>query len=156
MRLSTLDPRTRRQQESQNHNNRFNKQNNTFARASHFFVLFFQLDVFARLRCENARRANVEILFLSWNLDIRSVGIQLQLGSPTFDKVSGQEKSRWSLKERKFTFSATFSLQSRHWILKSLQKYNRAATIALVCEQKLYPVLVSWRLKSYPAVNRAF
>ena len=33
-------------------NNRFNKQNNNFARASHFFVYFFP--VFARLRPENA------------------------------------------------------------------------------------------------------
>ena len=32
-------------------NNRFNKQNNNFARASHFFVHFFP--VFARLRREN-------------------------------------------------------------------------------------------------------
>ena len=33
-------------------NNRFNKQNNNFARASQFFVHFFP--VFARLRRENA------------------------------------------------------------------------------------------------------
>ena len=33
-------------------NNRFNKQNNNFARASHFFVHFFP--VFARLRRERA------------------------------------------------------------------------------------------------------
>ena len=33
-------------------NNRFNKQNNNFARVSHFFVHFFP--VFARLRRENA------------------------------------------------------------------------------------------------------
>ena len=32
-------------------NNRFNKQNNNFARASHFFAHFFP--VFARLRREN-------------------------------------------------------------------------------------------------------
>ena len=36
----------------QNENDRFNKQNNNFARASHFFVQFFA--VFARLRRENA------------------------------------------------------------------------------------------------------
>ena len=40
-----------RQRERQK-NNRFNKQNNNFARASHFFVHFFP--VFARLRRENA------------------------------------------------------------------------------------------------------
>ena len=40
-----------RQRERQR-NNRFNKQNNNFARASHFFVHFFP--VFARLRPENA------------------------------------------------------------------------------------------------------
>ena len=31
-------------------------------------------------------KSNDEILFLFWNLDM-SIGIQLQLGSPTFDKV---------------------------------------------------------------------
>ena len=40
-----------RQRERQK-NNRFNKQNNNFARASHFFVYFFP--VFARLRRVNA------------------------------------------------------------------------------------------------------
>ena len=43
--------RRRRQRERQK-GNRFNKQNNNFARASHFFVHFFP--VFARLRRENA------------------------------------------------------------------------------------------------------
>ena len=53
-------------------NNRFNKQNNNFARASLLFVHFFP--VFARLRRENAQFR---------------VEIQLQEGSPTFHKVSG-------------------------------------------------------------------
>ena len=44
-------PRRRRQLERQK-NNTFNKQNNNFARTSHFFVNFFP--VFARLRRENA------------------------------------------------------------------------------------------------------
>ena len=47
--------------------------------------------------------------FWSW---IWFLGIQLQEGSPTFDKVSDLELSRWRLKEREFTFSATFSLPS--------------------------------------------
>ena len=47
--------------------------------------------------------------FWSW---IWFLGIQLQEGSPTFDKVSDLELSRWRLKEREFTFSTTFSLQS--------------------------------------------
>ena len=44
--------RRRRQREHQKNNNRFNRQNNNFARASHYFVHFFP--VFARLRRENA------------------------------------------------------------------------------------------------------
>ena len=42
----------RGRQRERHKNNRFNKQNNNFARASHFFVHF--LPVFARLRRENA------------------------------------------------------------------------------------------------------
>ena len=41
----------RGRQRERHKNNRFNKQNNNFARASHFFVHFFP--VFARLRREN-------------------------------------------------------------------------------------------------------
>ena len=44
--------RRRRQRQQERHkSNRFNKENNNFARASRFFVHFF--DVFARLRREN-------------------------------------------------------------------------------------------------------
>ena len=46
------DPTTRQQRECQN-NERCNKKNDNFARASHFFVHFFA--VFARLRLENAQ-----------------------------------------------------------------------------------------------------
>ena len=45
--LTRIRERRRRQREGHK-NNRFNKQNNNFARASHFFVHFFP--VFARLR----------------------------------------------------------------------------------------------------------
>ena len=47
------DPTTRQQRECQN-NERCNKKNDNFARASHFFVHFFA--VFARLRLENFAR----------------------------------------------------------------------------------------------------
>ena len=49
-----LKIRRRRRQRERRKSNRFtgNKQNNNFARASHFFVHFFA--VFARLRRENA------------------------------------------------------------------------------------------------------
>ena len=47
------DPTTREQRECQN-NERCNKKNDNFARASHFFVHFFA--VFARLRRENFAR----------------------------------------------------------------------------------------------------
>ena len=48
------DPTTREQRECQN-NERCNKKNDNFARASHFFVHFFA--VFARLRRENFARS---------------------------------------------------------------------------------------------------
>ena len=47
--------------------------------------------------------------FWTW---IWFLGIRLQEGSPTFDKVSDLEQSWWRLKEREFTFSATLSLPS--------------------------------------------
>ena len=151
MRLPTLDPTTRRRRESQNHNCGFNKQNNTFARASHFlyfsFIVPFLHDYDVKMPVEQ-RRNLVSLLKLGYMFRRNS--------TPVGFSYIWQSKWAGKIANRKFTFSATFSLQSRHWILKSLQKYNRAATIALVCEQKLYPVLVSWRLKSYPAVNRAF
>ena len=81
-----------RQRERQK-NNRFNKQNNNFARASHFFVYFFP--IFARPRRGNALfrvlwrtlTRNDEILFHFLSLDML-LEIQLQEGLPTFDKVS--------------------------------------------------------------------
>ena len=56
--------------------NRFNKQNNNFAQAPHFFVNF--LSVFARLRRENAlfrvyggrKQATTKYLFLFLSLDM--------------------------------------------------------------------------------------
>ena len=47
-----LKIKRRRRQRERHKSNRFNKENNNFARVSHFFVHFF--DVFARLRRENA------------------------------------------------------------------------------------------------------
>ena len=47
-----LKIKRRRRQRERHKSNRFNKENNNFARASRFFVHFF--DVFARLRRENA------------------------------------------------------------------------------------------------------
>ena len=47
-----LKIRRRRRQREGHKSNRFNKENNNFERASHFFVHVF--DVFARLRRENA------------------------------------------------------------------------------------------------------
>ena len=46
-----LKIRRRRRQRERHKSNRFDKENNNFARASHFFVHVF--DVFARLRREN-------------------------------------------------------------------------------------------------------
>ena len=74
--------------------NRFNKQNNNFARASHFFVHFFPFlhhyDVkmlyFAFYGRRKQATTKLYFPFLAW---IWSFEIQLQEGSPTFDKVSG-------------------------------------------------------------------
>ena len=74
-------------------NNSFNKQNNNLARAAHFFVHFFA--GFAGLRHENAKfrfygerqQATTKFYFSLWTW-IRFLGIQIQEGSPTFDKVS--------------------------------------------------------------------
>ena len=46
-----LKIKRRRRQRERHKSNKFNKENNNFARASRFFVHFF--DVFARLRREN-------------------------------------------------------------------------------------------------------
>ena len=51
--IRDLKIRRRRRQRERHKSNRFKKQNNNFARTSHFFVHFFA--VFARLRCENAK-----------------------------------------------------------------------------------------------------
>ena len=47
--------------------------------------------------------------FWTW---IKSLTIQLQEKSPAFDILRGSKKTRWSLKEGKFIFLATFSLPS--------------------------------------------
>ena len=63
---------------------RFDKQNNNFARASHFFVHSFLL--FSRPRRENAKfrvLCNDEILFLVLSLEM------VLWNSASFDKVSG-------------------------------------------------------------------
>ena len=88
-----LKIRRRRRQRERHKGNRF-KQNNNFARASHFFVHFFA--VFARLRRENAisyfidrgcKQATTKfsLSFLTW---IRLLGIQLQESSRIIDKVN--------------------------------------------------------------------
>ena len=75
--------------------NRYNEQT-TILRVYHAF-LYISLSVFARLRRENAynfafygvrKQATTKFRF-SFYTWIWSLGIQLQEGSPTFDKVSG-------------------------------------------------------------------
>ena len=95
--IRDLKIQRRRQQRGSQKSNRFNNQNNNFARASRLFVHFFS--VTARLRPENAsfhflqrkytikRRRNFISLF---ELGYGSLGIQL-LGRFTFDKVSDLE-----------------------------------------------------------------
>ena len=90
-----LDPTTQRQRERKK-NNRFNKQNNNVARASHLFVLYISLPF---LHHYNVKMPNfayygefiqvtTKFYFSIWTW-IWSLGIQLQEGSRTFDKVSG-------------------------------------------------------------------
>ena len=91
-----LKIRRRRRQQERHTSNRFNKENNNFARASHFFVHFF--DDFARLRREmpnfmfyrGRKQATTKFSFnfLTW---LRFLGIQLQESSLTFDEESEME-----------------------------------------------------------------
>ena len=89
-------PKTMKRQRERHTSNRFNKENNNFARASHSFVHFF--DVFARLWREmpnfmfyggrTQATTKFSFYFLTW---IRLLGIQLQESSLAFDKESEME-----------------------------------------------------------------
>ena len=75
--------------------NRFYKKNNNFARASRFFVHFFaRFCTTTTWKClisrfmEYVNKQQRDFTSLS-KLGWWSLGIQLQEGSPTFDKVSG-------------------------------------------------------------------
>ena len=83
-------PTTRRQRELQQ-NNRFNKQNNNFARASRFYFcisLPFLHDYDVKMPNSafygERKQATTKFIFL-FALEL---GIQLHLGAPTFDRVS--------------------------------------------------------------------
>ena len=83
-------PTTRRQRELQQ-NNRFNKQNNNFARASRFYFcisLSFLHDYDVKMPYSafyGERKQATTKFILLFALEL---GIQLHLGSPTFDRVS--------------------------------------------------------------------
>ena len=89
-------PTTRRQRELQQ-NNRFNKQNNNFARAPCFLyislpVFFHDYDVkMPNFAFYGGRKQATTKFYFSYCTWIWCLGIQLQEGSPTFDNVSGQE-----------------------------------------------------------------
>ena len=53
-----------------------------------------------------------------FELEKKSLRIQLQEKSRAFDILSGPKQTRLSLKERKFLFLGTFSLPSSSWLLK--------------------------------------
>ena len=83
-------PTTRRQRELQQ-NNRFNKQNNNFARASRFYFcislpFLHDYDVKMPNSAFYGERKQAKTKFIL--LFALELGIQLHLGSPTFDKVS--------------------------------------------------------------------
>ena len=83
-------PTTRRQRQLQQ-NNRFNKQNNNFARASRFYFcisLPFLHDYGVKMPNSafyGERKQETTKFILLFALGL---GIQLHLGSPTFDKVT--------------------------------------------------------------------
>ena len=85
--------------------------------ASHLFKHFLTKrgEPFTRetKRFYGVRKQGTTKRYFSFWIWIWPLGIQLQEGSPTFDKVSKLEWLRWKLKERKFTFEATFSLPAR-------------------------------------------
>ena len=85
----------RHRNENVKKNNRFQKQNNNFPRASHFFsYIFFPFLHDYDVKMPNfafygeRKQATTKFNFSFWTW-IWSLGIQLQEGSPTFDKVSG-------------------------------------------------------------------
>ena len=83
-------PTTRRQRELQQ-NNRFNKQNNNFARASRFdfcisLAFLHDYDVKMPNSAFYGERKQATTKFIL--LFALELGIQLHLGSPTFDRVS--------------------------------------------------------------------
>ena len=92
--LRSDDATAARSKNKKTTNNRFNKQNNTFALASHLFEHFSA--IFVRLTRENAyvnggRKKETTKFYLSFCTWTWFLGIQLLEGSPTFDEVSGKE-----------------------------------------------------------------
>ena len=92
--IRDLKIRRRRLQREHHKSNRFDNQNNNFARASRFFVHFFpslhdydvKMPNFTLYRGSTLATRKFPLSFWIW---IRFLGIQL--GSPTFDKVSDLE-----------------------------------------------------------------
>ena len=80
---------------------------------------------FTMYRGSTQATSKFPLSFWTW---IWFLGIQLLEGSPSFDKVSDFELSRWRSKERAFTFSATFSLPSPSSDLKVPIENNAYAT----------------------------
>ena len=87
--LANTDLNIQRRDRIENVKKRFNKSKNNFARAPHFFVhfcaFFSQVPYFAFYRERNLATTKFYFPFWTW---IWSLGILLQGGSPTFDKVS--------------------------------------------------------------------
>ena len=98
-----------------------NKQNNNFARASHFLYISFpstaQLPVKMPnfMFCEGRKQAMTKFInFIDLDMLIE---IQLQKSSLAFDKVSVLEKSRYKLKKCEFRFPCDlFVIVSRRGI----------------------------------------
>ena len=115
-----------RRRERQKNNRLYKKNNNT--QQSRFFVHFFaRFCTTTTWKClisrfmeyVNKQQRN----FTSLSTWTWSLGIQLQEGSPTFDKVGGSEKTERT--QIHFLSDVFVAVASRRWILKSLISINR-------------------------------
>ena len=116
------------------------EQNNSSARASRFLVRFLDVHVTNMTwtsQCDVLWRActTVKFPFSFWTW-IKSLRIQLQKKSSTFEKLNGSKLTQKSLKGHIFIFLATYSLPS-----SSLLKFSIKA---MVFQELMLYVLLVW------------
>ena len=109
---------TRTSKKNKQTNNRFNKQNSNFARASRlsrFFAAFAPHFTF----CGERKQAMTKRYFSLWTW-IWSLGIRLQEGSSGFDKISRRVVFKTDRTLIHFSSEVLVAVASRLWILRSL------------------------------------